>query len=173
MRALVFLLSAVSVICVIIHYNYRLGVIKFRNNQVDEDISLYSSGLWKWLIAEICIHMFVCPPNVDITYQMVQLGQPIVYSFDAMTAIISLARLYTVLRLFEHYSHWTNERSKRVCNLHSTLYMYRQDKRSIGELVLRVEGVLDAAALHHPDDRLGGVHLRPGLRPEDLRDRPG
>ena len=70
MRALVFLLSAVSVICVIIHYNYRLGVIKFRNNQVDEDISLYSSGLWKWLIAEICIHMFVCPPNVDITYQM-------------------------------------------------------------------------------------------------------
>ena len=80
-------------------------------------VTLISTGLWKYLLAEIAINSCVCPPNVDITYSMVQLGQKIIYSFDAMTAVVSLFRLYTVIRLFEHYSHWTNERSKRVCKI--------------------------------------------------------
>eukprot|EP00347_Sterkiella_histriomuscorum_P018471 403345393 len=99
------------------HYSYKLNVIKFRDNQIDENVTLVSTGLWKYLLTEICIHSCVCPPTVDVTYSMVQLGQKIIYSFDAMTAVVSLLRLYTVIRLFEHYSHWTNERSKRVCKI--------------------------------------------------------
>ena len=77
-------------------------------------VSLTSTGLWKSLLIECLIMVCVCPPSVDTKFSMIQLGQEIKYSYDAMTAVISLFRLYTVIRLFEHYSHWTNERSKRV-----------------------------------------------------------
>ena len=117
LRALIVVLSAAIIICLIIHYNYKLTVIKYRDNQVDQNVTLTSTGLWKSLLVEILIQACVCPPSVDITFSMVQLGQQIKYSFDTMTAIVSLFRLYTVIRLFEHYSHWTNERSKRVCKM--------------------------------------------------------
>ena len=76
-----------------------------------------STGLWKSLLCEVLIMVCVCPPSIDVTFHMVQLGQKITYSYDTLTAIMSLFRLYTVIRLFEHYSHWTNERSKRVCKM--------------------------------------------------------
>jgi hypothetical protein len=109
--------SGAVIICVIIHYNYKLNVIKYRDNRVEENVTLMSTGLWKFLLLEILINSLVCPPSVDFTFTMTSVGNSLVYSFDALTSFFSLFRIYSVLRLFEHYSHWTNERSKRVCKI--------------------------------------------------------
>jgi hypothetical protein len=126
LRGFILVLSVVAIICVIIHYNFRIHVIKYRDNRLDEEgnlkigtqlsniVSLYSTGLWVQLLVELFTHAVICPPTVDVTFAMQSLGSEIVYSYDGMVAVYSVFRLYTVIRLFEHYSHWTNERSKRV-----------------------------------------------------------
>jgi hypothetical protein len=119
------LLSALVIICIIIHYNYVLNVIKYWDNWVEESgnyiwiryihiVTLFSTGLWKFLMLEIIINSITCPPSLDTTFEMKSVGNPLVYSLDALCSFCSLFRMYTVLRLFEHYSHWTNERSRRV-----------------------------------------------------------
>jgi hypothetical protein len=77
-------------------------------------VTLFSTGLWKYLVLEIIVNSVVCPPNIDNTFTMKSVGNPLVYTLDALASFFSLFRVYTVLRLFEHYSNWTNERSKRV-----------------------------------------------------------
>ncbi len=44
-------------------------------------------------------------------------GSEVTYSINDITTFFGLARFYLTLRLFEYYSHWTNDRSKRVCNI--------------------------------------------------------
>lgn len=117
LRALAMLSSGAVIICIIIHYSYKLNVIKYRDNRVEENVTLVSTGLWKFLLIEILINSLVCPPSVDFTFTMTSVGNSLVYSFDALTSFFALFRIYSVLRLFEHYSHWTNERSKRVCKI--------------------------------------------------------
>lgn len=117
LRGLAMISSGVVIVCVVIHYNYILNVIKYRDNRVEENVTLTSTGLWKYLLLEVLINVFVCPPSVDFTFNMTSVGNPLEYSFDALTSFFSLFRIYSVLRLFEHYSHWTNERSKRVCKI--------------------------------------------------------
>ena len=77
-------------------------------------VSLISTGLWWKLIIEIIVNAIVNPPGVDLIFNLTQLGTELTYSFDTFVAVVSLFRLYTVIRLFEHFSHWTNERSRRV-----------------------------------------------------------
>lgn len=117
LRGLAMFSSGAVIICVIIHYSYKLNVIKYRDNRVEENVTLMSTGLWKYLLLEILINSLVCPPSVDFTFTMKSVGNSLVYSLDGMSSFFSLFRIYSVLRLFEHYSHWTNERSKRVCKI--------------------------------------------------------
>ena len=70
LRYITVFLSIVAVICIIIHYNYKLSVIKFRDNRMDENVTLCSTGLWKNLAIEVIINLFVCPPSVDFKFEM-------------------------------------------------------------------------------------------------------
>jgi len=33
---------------------------------VEENVTVFSTGLWKYLLAEIIVNMVVCPPGVDL-----------------------------------------------------------------------------------------------------------
>jgi hypothetical protein len=77
-------------------------------------VSLFSSGLYKYLLIELIINGFICPPTIDLTFSMISLNKPIEYSLDSIVAVVCVFRFQNVFRLFEHYSHWTSERSKRV-----------------------------------------------------------
>ena len=117
LRVGIMICSAIVIIGIIMHYNYKISVIKYRENRVEESVTLYSTGLWKYLLIELAINAMICPPSIDYTFEMKSVGNPLIYSLDGLTSFFSLFRTYTVLRLFEHYSHWTNERSRRVCKI--------------------------------------------------------
>ena len=85
LRGIAMLSSGAVVICIVIHYNYKLNVIKYRDNRVEENVTLWSTGLYKYLFIEVAINCFVCPPTIDATYYMKSVGKDLEYSFDCIT----------------------------------------------------------------------------------------
>ena len=96
------------------HYKYSLELEKILKLKHPKE-TLRSSGLMKNFIMECCISMIICPPFVDVDFELAQMKGFIVISVDGLCYSICLLKSYTILRLPEQYMKWTNEQSSAIC----------------------------------------------------------
>jgi hypothetical protein len=109
-------------------YYLKMKIIRLRELR-GSDATLISTGQYKQLGMEIFLNLILCPPAFDFSFSYralsncycycvyVCVGKQLTYSFNDLCTFFGLTRFYLTLRLFEYYSHWTNERSKRVCHI--------------------------------------------------------
>lgn len=79
-----------------------------------EKDTLMKSNLIKWVVIECFFNMLICPPYLDIEFEMDQLGGTLNISLDGIFFSITLLRFYLLLRLYEQYSRWTSEKAIEV-----------------------------------------------------------
>ena len=98
------------------HYTYRLSEMKIRKEAYHK-ITLLKSTLLRPLIIECCLNALHVPPLTIWTFYMTVLERRVLYSVDTFIAIISLPKLYILLRVFQNYTSWTNYRAIRICQI--------------------------------------------------------
>lgn len=104
-------------VCVGLHYHFRLKILKLKRHILEED-NIYTAGLLPKLIFELFICSICCPPYFDYSFKGYVLQGSYEYSYDAIINVITIIKSYLVLRTYSHYSKWSNERSVRVCKKH-------------------------------------------------------
>mmetsp|Transcript_692 Transcript_692/g.1263 ORF Transcript_692/g.1263 Transcript_692/m.1263 type:complete len:528 (-) Transcript_692:8051-9634(-) len=71
----------------------------------------YFKAMW----IEIIINAVHWPAFIDGEHEFYQLNGKLVVSNNAIFTTCTLARFYLALRLFEHYTKWSNRRSEMIC----------------------------------------------------------
>lgn len=118
LRILIIILSLSSILWLFRRYQIKLllMLIKYKVSLHD---TIYSTGLYKPMLAEIFLTLLVMPPYIDWTFEVEMMGNIFKYSFSAVFTFISIVRLYVIIRLFGHYSEYTHEKSEIVCKKHA------------------------------------------------------
>jgi len=109
------ILTLALCILVIIHYLYKLKLLKLQKLRLQED-SIKTAGLLPSLLIELLICAIFCPPYVDYSFSGDVNNGTFFYSFNSITCIITLAKSYLVLKIYIHFSPWTSERAARICS---------------------------------------------------------
>lgn len=118
-------------VCVCLHYHFRLKILKLKRLILEED-NLYTAGLIPKLALELLVCAICCPPYFDYSFQgRVLSGQyeyrfPLIFpifaslidSYDALINVITIFKSYLVLRTYQHYSRWNDEKALKVCKSH-------------------------------------------------------
>lgn len=98
------------------HYSFRLEELKLRKEAYHKT-PLLRSPLVRAMFLEFFINIIHSPPFALWTFEMQVLGYPVQYSVDTFISVLSLGRLYILLRLFTNYARWTGLKSVRICQL--------------------------------------------------------
>eukprot|EP01016_Furgasonia_blochmanni_P041293 TRINITY_DN5341_c0_g1_i6.p1 TRINITY_DN5341_c0_g1~~TRINITY_DN5341_c0_g1_i6.p1 ORF type:complete len:363 (-),score=66.29 TRINITY_DN5341_c0_g1_i6:330-1418(-) len=96
------------------HYQLRLQILKEKKLRLPED-TIITAGLVGKMVLEIIVVSLCCPPLVDFHIEGRQLGGRYTYSWCAILSVFTLCKSYLVLRLYQQYSRWTDEKAIRVC----------------------------------------------------------
>ena len=118
LRILALVMSVSSILWFVRRYQIKLilMLIKYRVSTHD---TLFSTGLYKPMFLEIFLALLVLPPYVDWSFTVEMLGFEVKYSLSALFMLIAMFKLYVILRLFGHYSEYTQEKSEIICSKHS------------------------------------------------------
>ena len=114
-------LSIVIVVMISIDYWYLLQIKKYEDLRLEERVNICNAGLWKSYFFYILLNLINIPPSMDFSFSMLQVGNEVIYTMDAVFSVVSLFRLVFILRLLEHFTHWTDESSQRVCKLNGVV----------------------------------------------------
>lgn len=138
LRVIILILSLSSILWIIRRYQVILA-IKLANYQVSLSDNLLSTGLYKPMAAEVFLAFIVPYPSFDFTFSVEMLGFTVEYSLSAVLTFVSMLRLYMILRLFGHYSEYTQAKALKISKKHSVnadsyfaLKCYIQDSPFIG-----------------------------------------
>ena len=138
LRILIVVLSFSSILWLIRRYEIKLIMLLIRYRVSIRD-TVFSTGLYKTLCFEIIIALIVVPPYYDYTFDVKMLGYTITYSLSAIFTFISLIKLYVLVRLFGHYTEYTQEKAEKICSKHAVsadsifaLKCYTQESPFIG-----------------------------------------
>ena len=167
LRVIILVLSISSILWIIRRYQVILA-IKLANYQVSLSDNLLSTGLYKPMAAEICLAFIVAYPNFDSTFSVEMLGFTVEYSLSALLTFVSMLRLYMILRLFGHYSEYTQPKALKISKKHSVhadsyfaLKCYIQDSPFIGiAIFFMAMSTFTATAMmlcEEPDREIDGV----------------
>ena len=114
LRVLMLLSNGANCYVVYFHYKYQLELYKILKLKHPKE-TLKSSGLLKSYIIECCILMIICPPGLDVWFYLPQMKGQIKVSIEAICYSVCLFKSYSLLRLPEQYSRWTNESASAIC----------------------------------------------------------
>ena len=96
------------------HYKLDIMILKTKEH-IDYYETLFTTGKYKYLIAELLICVVHSPPRVNATFEFEQAGVSIQYSLDMFFTYVTLLRFFTLWRLFANYSTWNNDRAEQIC----------------------------------------------------------
>ena len=137
-RVLMLILSLSSILWVVRRYQIKL-ILMLIKYQISVRDTLFSTGLYKKMFLEIAATFLVIPPYIDSTFKVEMLGFKVEYSLSAIFTFLSMVRLYVIIRLFGHYSEYTQEKSEAICGKHAVpadayfaLKCYLQDSPFVG-----------------------------------------
>lgn len=103
MRAINMLVTVILLMLIIMHYVYELRILK-KKNRISPTDNIRSTGLLKYLLIEIGICMWCCPPYFDGGFKGTMLGGEYEYSWNAVIFCFMLLRVYLIFKLFSQYS---------------------------------------------------------------------
>jgi hypothetical protein len=115
LRALVTLTSVCLAGLVTVH-SYIAYKIEREKKPAELVQSYWKSSHFKLLFGELIICLTHCPPGIDITFSVQQLGADLVYSVDTFTTQILFCRFYLLCRGWAHFSKWTSEMAEECCD---------------------------------------------------------
>lgn len=99
----------ILIICLLVYkYGLEVVVLKTFNCACDED-SIFTTGLWKYLLLEIIVMGVFSPPGYDKSITGKMLNGTFTYSVDSLIMLIYLLKLYYFLRVYWNFSLWTSE----------------------------------------------------------------
>lgn len=115
LRLGIVIFSIASIFLVVRRYQMLLllEVLKYTVGTKD---TLFSTGIYKYMLLEIFINCIISPPGYDYYFEINTLGYTIIYSIDDIITFFILLRLYTILRLFSHHSIYTQSLAERICD---------------------------------------------------------
>lgn len=114
LRTLMFITNGINCYVLYFHYKYQLEMYKILKLKHPKE-TFKSSGLLQNYIGECCIMMIICPPGLDAWFYLPQMKGNIKVSIEAICYSVCLFKSYSLLRLPEQYSRWTNESSSAIC----------------------------------------------------------
>lgn len=114
LRVLMFITNAVNCYVLYFHYVHQLELYKILKLKHPKE-TMKSSGLLQSYIFECCILMIICPPGLDAWFYLPQMKGSIKVSIESICYTVCLFKSYSLLRLPEQYSKWTNESASAIC----------------------------------------------------------
>jgi len=88
--------------------------LKMRQVGLQVDLSIFDSGLFPWLIAELLVCSVCIPPGIDYEWVGYMLGGQYKYSIDDVVTVATFLKMYLLVRIYVHYSLWTNSKTKAL-----------------------------------------------------------
>ena len=87
----------------------------FHNQELENSYLLYC------LVLELFVCSIFLPPYISTTFSGQMLNGTYTYSLGQITLTIMLLRTYLIVRLYEHYSKWTNSKAQNICTKYSAI----------------------------------------------------
>lgn len=108
LRSIIMLLNFIGALALYKRYEKSLRIKKFKGKQAMRD-NLFRTGDYKKFFPEVALMVLSVPPGLDLNFEVNQLGFTSIYTVDAIVFSLNLLKFYHVLRLFQHYSFYTNQ----------------------------------------------------------------
>ena len=137
------------IILIIIRYQYLLKIHKISLGSIAEYDTIYSIGLFPYLIFEIAINILFIPPFIDnsytidgsllVDYNYTYFINPLnlknknmsdliskrtdiqlTYNVASIISFFMMFRIYHIFRLFLSFSYWQTPRANTICNWMNT-----------------------------------------------------
>jgi hypothetical protein len=105
-----------GLLCLLIVYRYFLLLrVEKLKDSLDQLDTLYTSGLYIGMIAEVLYCLIHVPPRFNVAIQLNQYEGDFVYTLNMLISLLMLGRVYMIWRIFIHYSKWNSFHSNAVC----------------------------------------------------------
>ena len=100
---------------VLIFFSYILKVEIYKiRDLAGKNEGIFTVGLYKTLIIEMLIMSIVTPPFFDKTFEGRMLGSYYIYSYDTVITIVSLIKMYYIIKIVGHYSIFTSFNAEKL-----------------------------------------------------------
>lgn len=118
LRILILALSLSNILWIVRRYEIKLIMLLVRYKVSTRD-TLFSTGLYKIMFIELIFALVIIPPYVDLTFDVEMLGFTVEYSLSTVLTFVSMMKLYVIVRLFGHYTEYTQEKAEIICSKHA------------------------------------------------------
>jgi hypothetical protein len=119
LRGINMLVTLILEIFIILHYVFKLKIMKLEGDRPPHD-SIKTSGLLPKMLMEMLLCAICTPPKMDMTFEGTMLGGSYVYSYNAIIFCVMLLRVYLLFRLIGQFSRWTNKEAQKICRQNKT-----------------------------------------------------
>ncbi|TNV82288.1 hypothetical protein FGO68_gene2421 [Halteria grandinella] len=120
LKTMVTCLTTLEICIIVMFFTEKLALFKLKNDLTRQNSINLISPLNKYrraMILDILLHLVICPPGVEIQFQLLQEGRAhILYTWDMICACIGLIRLHIFIQLVPQFSPYTSPQAKRVCH---------------------------------------------------------
>jgi len=117
LRSFVSLATVFMIMMLCSRYSTTLKLLNAKRSPNDL-VTLWSTGLYKKLAAELAVVVIHCPPGLDSTFEASVMNYSIEYSMDSFLSVFVLLRFYLCLRLIYLMSDYTSQRAEWVLHAH-------------------------------------------------------
>ncbi len=95
LRVAIVSMSAVEIALLVKYYSDKLELFKYKTDMARQSLPLWRSKYRKSLLYDILLHLFLCPPGLDVSFNMLQEGKyRLLYTWDMICACVCLMRLH-------------------------------------------------------------------------------
>ena len=100
---------------ILLYYKYSLevDVMKTYNFACEED-SIFTTGLWKYLLLEIILLGIFSPPNYDKIISGKMLNGKFTYSIDSLIMLLYIIKIYYILKVISSFTIWSSDQVYKI-----------------------------------------------------------
>jgi hypothetical protein len=99
--------------------SFEIGREKQMGHIEGTDKFFSKSEDFRWFLYEAAVYMLHPLPFLDFQLEFSQLNGVLYISINEILASITLLRVFVLLKLFRHFSQWTNEKAAAICDLYA------------------------------------------------------
>ena len=113
LRWICVILIIIIEILLIYKYNLEVDVLKTYNKACDED-SIFTTGLWKYLLLEMIILGIFSPPGYDKMIYGNMLNGTYIYSLDSLIMLLYILKFYYLLKVITSFTIWSSDKVYKI-----------------------------------------------------------
>ena len=114
LRLINIIIAMISILILIIKYNYQLNLEK-KEEKIPDNQSLFSSKFFLNLLLECLICLFIHPPYLNIMFYRTSTDNIYAFSLNSVLFLFHILKLYNLLRLIRAFSKYNTIISKIIC----------------------------------------------------------